>query len=193
MAVSENEENQGVYAMLYSDDIESVLEEYLALDADRVKGMLNFMSSNYIAQLICSKHSEYNEHTYEYEWQYAPKNTDVIAYSGEDAEYSPWSRALHCMDVPFTFGTLENGYTEMTGDPNGHPENLLRDWQASIYSFAKTCDPNNEYVDTWVPFGGDAHNTQIIATDGTMRNEPDFKAAEFVILSKMQLNGVKNQ
>ena len=147
---------------------------------------MDFMSSDYYAQVMCEKLSEYNENTYEYEWQYAPKNTDVIAYSGEDAEYSPWSRALHCMDVPFTFGTLENGYTEMTGDPNGHPENLLRDWQASIYSFAKTGNPNNEYVDSWMSFGGDEHNTMIIGTDGRLRNESHFKAAEFEIMSEMQ-------
>lgn len=192
-AVSRNEENRGVYAMLYSDDIESVLDRYLALDDDKVKGMMNYLTSNYIAQLICSKHSEYNEHTYEYEWQYAPKNTDVIAYSGEAAEYSPWSRALHCMDIPFAFGTLENGYTELTGDPKGHPENLVRDWQASIYSFAKTGDPNNEYVDTWVPFGKDEHNEQIIGSDGTFRNEPEFKADAFAIMQEVKMNGVKNQ
>ena len=192
-AVSDNEENRGVYAMLYSDDIESVIDKYLALDDDKVKGMLNYMTSNYITQLICSKHSEYNENTYEYEWQYAPKNTDVIAYSGEAAEFSPWSRALHCMDTCFTFGTLENGYTELTGDPNGHPKNLVRDWQASIYSFAKTGNPNNEYVDTWVPFGGDEHNEQVIGSDGTFSNVPNFKAAEFEIMKEMKLNGVKNQ
>lgn len=49
--------------------------------------------------------------TYLYYWEYAPAKEDVIAYSGDSAEVSSWSRALHCMDICFAFGTLEDGYT----------------------------------------------------------------------------------
>lgn len=189
-----NEKNAGVYGRFYPFDQEGLVERYLALGPDKVQLMqdlYNDMAAPYVSQVIAETQSKWNGDTYVYYWEYAPAKEDVIAYSGDSAEVSPWSRALHSMDVCFAFGTLEGGYTELTGDYKLLPENLSPQTQAAWYNFAKTGNPSNEMTGAWAAYNDKERETMVITPEAEWECVSNFRGDVYEILKEVRPYGEK--
>lgn len=183
-----------VYGHLNPFDYDGLIDQYLALNDDKVQGLMDLINDvcfTYPNILIAGEQSKWNDNTYVYYWEYAPDKDDVIKFSGESAEVSPWSRPLHSMDICFFFGTLENGYTELTGDPNRLPEGLMEETQSVYYNFAKTGDPNGELVSGWKSYDTEDKNIMVIKPDASWKCIGDYRSEYMNVLSKMRPYGEK--
>jgi para-nitrobenzyl esterase len=188
------EESPDVYGRYYAFSEDGLADDYLALGDDKVQlaqDLYNNLYTTYPSYVTAEEQSKWNENTYLYYWEYAPSPKSVIEYAGEAAEVSPWGRALHCMDACFVFGTKE-GYVEMTGDPGKMSDELIQKTQMAWYSFAKTGDPNNEYLDTeWKPFSENNKNTMVITEDEKYSCEKNYLEDEMNVLSRLRPYGEK--
>ena len=154
------------YGRFYPTLKEGFVEGYLAMGEDKVMQAMDLHNDayfNYPTMLIAETQSRHNPNTYLYAWEYAPAMEEVLEYSGDSAEVSPWGRALHCMDLCFEFGT-KDGYTEMTGDPEKMSDDMIRRAGEMVYSFAATGNPG---VEGWQPYTEDGAAAMLIAADGS--------------------------
>ena len=184
-----SEAKENVYGALDPFDYNGLVDKYLALGTDKVmlmQDLYNDTVSAYGSRLIAEEQSKWNPNTYLYYWEYAPSKEDVIAYKGESAEVSPWSRALHGMDVCFALGNLENGYTEITGDSKKLPTELRKEAEAVWYNFAKTGNPNNSLISKWDAFSNNTKQTMVIKPDASWKCESNYRADAMKILSEIR-------
>ena len=187
-------ETPSVYGRYYIADNADVIDEFMALGDDKVmqaQDLSNDLYTTYPSHVTAEEQSKWNSNTYVYYWEYAPSPESVEAYSKEAAEVSPWGRAMHSMDICYMFGTKE-GYPEMTGDPAEMSDEIIQKTQMALYSFAKTGNPNNEYLETeWKPFSSSDKNTMVITDDGKYSCEKNFREKEMNILSRVRPYGEK--
>lgn len=169
-------------------DYPDVVKEYMALDVDQVKRMQDLYNdihyrqgSIYVAEAL----SKYTD-VYMYYWTWAPDPEVVIELMGEDAEVSPFSRAMHCMDLVFVFGTIEEGYPELAGPGDLLPSLLVDQTQAAYYNFAKTGNPNNKLIPEWKPYNTDTRYTMVISGDDEWQLESDIRSEDRIILNKIR-------
>lgn len=191
MIVEKDETKADVYGRYYVLEDPDFYERFCDLGDDKVKStqdLWNEISAPYPSLLTAEEQAKNNSNTYLYYWEYAPAKENVLEYSGESAEVSPWGRAMHTMDVCFEFGTKE-GYTELTGDPEEMPDDLIAQTQAALYNFAKTGDPNGEGVTKWEPYNGDTKYTMVVKSDGTWNCESDYRSDVYNLLRELRPYG----
>lgn len=188
-----DEKYQGVYGRMLPFTA-GVADKYIEQqkqdgqdDVMAVQSLVNDMSAGYGSLITAEAQSKNNPNTWLYYWEYAPDKDDVIAYSKDSAEVSPWNRALHSMDVNFEFGNPD-GYPEQTGDPASMDMELVGQMQSAVYNFAKTGDPNNDKITEWKPFGED-ENTMVVSLDKTWHCEKNYRGDLMDILKVMRPNG----
>lgn len=183
-----------VYGRYYVTRDGDLIDEYLSLGDDKVQltqDLVNNLTQTYASYVIAEEQSKWNENTYLYYWEYAPDPEEVIEYIGENAQVSPWGRALHSMDLGYALGTKE-GYPELTGDPAKMSDELIQKTQMAWYSFAKTGDPNNEYLDSeWKPFSEEDKNTMVITNEGQYICEKNYRESEMNVMSRLRPYGEK--
>ncbi len=125
-----------------------------------------------------------NPNTYMCYWEWAPDVLDAVEYSGEDVEVSPWGRAMHCIELTLTLNNTE-GYTELNGDPAKLPANLLNAARETWYAFAKTGDPNNDYINsTWQTYSADHRMMMVVGKDTVWSCQIDPRASDTELLMK---------
>lgn len=183
------ENRDPVYGSLDFFNYDGLLENYLNLGDDKAQLMQDLYNDSlapYPNTLIADAQSQYNENTYLYYWEWAPEKTSVIDYAGDSAEVSPWGRALHCMDACIAFGTLEEGYPELTGDPEKIPEKLVQQTQLMWYYFAKTGNPNNETISEWTPYTEEVPSTMVITPEGKWECRDNYRQEAMDVLSVMR-------
>lgn len=153
------------------------LEAYLATEDDDVKAMADIDNQvSYVqgAEYMAEALSQYTD-TYLYYWTYAPDPGSVIEYCAENdiaPEVSPYGRPLHSMDLLFAFGTMEDGYLEISGDPEKLPENISPMAQAAWYSFVKTGDPNNNQIPKWDKYDISDRTTMVMGEEWSAEKDP---------------------
>lgn len=168
---------------------EEVLKEYNEQEKDPVKRAADLyndtqfrMTNIFMADALAAN----NENTYMCYWTWAPDVDDVIAFSGEDAEVSPWGRAMHCIELTLAFNN-PLGYTELDGDPAKLPAKLLESARETWYAFAKTGDPNNQTIGAaWKPYRPDSRMMMVVNKDASWSCQLDPKARDTEILSKVK-------
>lgn len=165
-----------------------VVKEYLSLDGDKVKRMQDLYNdvhyrqgSIYVAEAL----SAYTD-VYMYYWCWAPNPQDVIALNDDWAEVSPWGRAMHCMDLIFVFGTVEDGYPELGGPKDKIPINLVEQTQAAYYAFAQTGDPSNGLIPEWKKYDIGTRYTMIINKDNTWELVSDPRSNDKIVLNQIR-------
>lgn len=180
------------YGRFYPTNTEGFMDGYMAMGDDPVKQAMDLYNDtyfNYPTQLIAETQSAVNENTYLYAWEYAPPMEEVLEYSGDSAEVSPWGRALHCMDLCFEFGTKE-GYTEMTGDPEKMSDEIIAQAREIVYNFAANGDPNNELLGAeWPKFNNDDKVSMVIDKDGTWKAESNHRQEAMDFMHKLSPYG----
>ena len=188
------EKMPAVYSKYYITDKKDVVDDYMALGDDKVLQMQNLnndINTIYPSCVTAAEQSKWNSNTYVYYWEYAPSPESVKEYAGDAAEVSPWGRALHSMEICYMFGTKE-GYPEMTGDPAEMSDEIIQKTQMALYSFAKTGNPSNKYLETeWKPFSDSDKNIMVITKDGKYSCENNLKEKEMNILSRVRPYGEK--
>ncbi len=154
-----------------------------------MQDLVNDLTAAYPNELIAEAQSVWNKDTYNYYWEYAPNKNDVLNFSGDSAEVSPWGRALHCMDLCFAFGTLKDGYTELTGDYTKLPQNLVTQMQQVWYNFAKTGNPNNSSISHWDSFNNRTKETMVITNEAKWKCKYNYRKTAMDILSEIRPYG----
>lgn len=153
------------------------LDAFLATDKDKVKAMTdlyNAMSYVQGTEYMAEALSEYTD-TYLYYWTYAPEPATVAEYCEANdltPETSPYGRPLHAMDLLFAFGTTEEGYQEISGDPAKLPEKLSPMAQAAWYNFAKNGDPNNDLIPEWKKYDKSKRETMVMDEEWSLQSDP---------------------
>ena len=181
------------YGRFYPTLTEGFIDGYLALGDDPVKQAMDLHNDayfNYPTRLIAEMQSAHNPNTWLYAWEYAPDMQEVLDYSGDSAEVSPWGRALHCMDLCFEFGTKE-GYVEMTGDPEKMSDQMIAQAREMVYHFAATGDPNNSLIAEWEPFSFEHPATMVIGSDGTWNCVTDYRQETIEYLRALKPYGIE--
>lgn len=174
-----------LYAFGYEGDDPTVADEYMALGEDKVKqaqDLYNDLSNPYPNMLLAEAQSKYNDHVYNYYFNFAPDKDAVVEFNGDAAEVSPWGRPLHCTDLCFTMGTLKKGYVELTGDYKLLPKDLTKQMQLAVYNFAKTGDPNNDSIPEWKAYNNDTKSTMVINEDASWSCESDYRSERMNVL-----------
>lgn len=193
MIKAKEESKPDVYGRYYVLDDPAFYEKFCALGDDKVKSTMdlwNEIAAPYPSLVTAEEQAKNNENVYLYYWEYAPDKEEVLAYSKDAAEVSPWGRAMHTMDVCFEFGTKE-GYTELTGDPEKMPDSLIQKTQAAIYNFMKTGDPNGEGVAAWTPYNNDTKCTMVVKPDQSWSCESDYRSDVYDLLRTIRAYGEK--
>ena len=139
---------------------------------------------------FASMQSENNANTWLYNWEYAPSKDEVLDYAGEDAEVSPWGRALHCIDLCFEPGT-KKGYTSMTGDPAKMSDDMIAKAREMVYHFALSGNPNNDLVSGWLPYDTETRNSMLIGAGGSWKNVTEYRSEAMEYMSELTPFGVK--
>ena len=184
-------ERAGVYGRYNVLDDPTFYEKFCALGDDKVKitmDLWNELAAPYPSLVTAEAQSAQNENVYLYYWEYAPDKDEVLDYSGDAAEVSPWGRALHTMDVCFEFGTKE-GYTELTGDPEKMPDELITMTQTALYNFAKTGDPNGDGVTEWKAYNSDTKYTMVVKADTSWSCESNYRSDVYDLLRTIRPYG----
>lgn len=180
-------ERGGAYGRYYSTLKEGFIEGYLALQEDQVKAAMDLHNDvffNYPTFTFANMQSKNNPNTWFYNWEYAPDMNEVLEYAGDDAEVSPWGRALHCMDLCFELGTKE-GYPTMTGDPARMNQDVIDRAREMVYHFALSGDPNNALVSGWLPYDEENRNSMLIGADGSWTNVTNYRKNVMDYLSQL--------
>lgn len=191
LLVEKETNNPEVYGRYYVLEDPGFYEKYISLGDDDVKSTMdlwNDMAAPYPSLVTAEEQSKHNGDVYLYYWEYAPDPENVLEYSGDAAEVSPWGRAMHTMDVCFEFGTKE-GYTELTGDPEKMPDDLIKMTQTAMYNFMKTGDPNGEGVAEWIPYNEETRYTMVVKPDGTWECESDYRGDVYDLLRTIRPYG----
>ena len=168
-------------------DYPDVVEEYLALGDDPVMRMMDLYNDSmyrqpsiYIAQAL----SRWNPNLYMYCWTWAPEARLVIELEGDAAEVSPFGRAMHCMELIFVFGTLEDGSPELGVPGEAMPTELMQKSQATWYAFALTGNPNNELIPTWEAYNSTSRLTMLMDEEWEIVSDP--RAQDRIVLDQVQ-------
>ena len=193
-----NEKYADTYGRLLPFKHEGVVESYMnkameegQSDVMAIQSLVNDMSAAYPSLLAAEAQSKWNDNVYMYYWEYAPDKDEVVEYMGDEAEVSPWNRALHTMDVNFEFGNIEDGYTNQTGDPAKVPMELVTKMQSAVYNFAKTGNPNNENIPEWKAYNENSQATMVIGLDTKWNCEKNYRGDLMDILKKVRPYGEK--
>jgi len=191
--IAEKEETKAdVYGRYYVlGDNDELYNKFLSLSDDDVKSTMdlwNEIAAPYPSLITAEEQSENNVNVYLYYWEYAPDKDEVLEYSGDSAEVSPWGRAMHTMDVCFEFGTKE-GYTELAGDPDKMSDNMIENMQTAIYNFAKTGDPNGDGVAEWTPYNSDTKCTMVMKSDESWVCESNYRSEVYDLLRTIRPYG----
>jgi para-nitrobenzyl esterase len=88
--------------------------------------------------------------------------------------YSPVSggrlRAMHCMDIPFIFDTIDECQA-IVG--SGSDRRALADRMSNAWvAFARTGNPNHAGLPKWEPFAADKRQTMMLGNDCRQVNDP---------------------
>ena len=88
--------------------------------------------------------------------------------------YSPASggrlRAMHCMDIPFVFDTIDESQS-IVG--SGSDRRALADRMSGAWvAFARTGDPNHALLPKWEAFTADARQTMMFGAECRALNDP---------------------
>lgn len=186
-------ERGGAYGRYYSTLEDGFVEGYLAMQEDQVMAAMDLHNDvffNYPTFTFANMQSKNNPNTWFYNWEYAPDMNEVLEYAGDDAEVSPWGRALHCMDLCFELGTKE-GYPTMTGDPEKMNQDVIDRAREMVYHFALNGDPNNDLVSGWLPYDEENRNSMLIGADGSWTNVTNYRKDVMDYLSQLKPFGVK--
>jgi para-nitrobenzyl esterase len=174
--IERSRNNGGGSAAVWSVvDHPDIVEEYLALGEDRVMRMMDLYNDTMYRQpsiFIAEALSQWNQNVYMYYWTWAPDVQLVIDLEGDAAEVSPYGRAMHCMELVFVFGTLEDGYPELAGPEEALPIELMEKAQSTWYAFAKTGNPNNEHIPTWEPYNSSSRMTMFMGEEWELVSDP---------------------
>ncbi len=76
------------------------------------------------------------------------------------------------MDLLFAFGTVKDGYPEISGDPEKLPPELAKMAQATWYAFAKTGDPNNDQIPEWTKYDTTNRYSMVMDEKWTLEKDP---------------------
>lgn len=191
MLVDSEKAKANVYGRYYVMGDDSFYDKFCTLGDDKVKSAMdlwNELAAPYPSLVTAEEQSKHNPNVYLYYWEYAPAKEDVLEYSGDAAEVSPWGRAMHTMDVCFEFGTKE-GYTELTGDPAKMSDELIKKIQTAMYNFMKTGDPNGEGVSEWTPYNSDTKCTMVIKADESWKCESNYRSDVYDLLRAIRPYG----
>lgn len=161
------------------------LEAYLKTDEDEVKAMTDLYNAmcytqgtEYMAEAL----SEYND-TYHYYWTYAPDPESVVEYcldNDMEPEVSPYGRPLHSMGTLFALGNLDDGYCEISGDPEKIPEGLSEMMQSAWVNFAKTGNPNSDLIPQWKLYDSKNRTTMVMDEEWKLVNDPRKEQREIM-------------
>lgn len=169
-------------------DDQQVIDEYFAQDSDKVKRAVDLYNDTkyrqpaiYLAEALAKNDTD----VYMYYWEWAPDKELVLETQGDSAEISPYGRAMHCMDQIIFFGTIDEGYNELSGPADKIPEDLVKTTQMTFYSFIKTGDPNNDLIDEWKTYDADTRETMIIQKDTSWKLQSDPRSEDRQILDKV--------
>ena len=182
------------YGRYYGVEVDGFYDNFIKKGDDPVKQAMDLYNEiyfNYPTQMIAETQSKNNKNTYLYYWEYAPDKDEVVEYSGDSAEVSPWGRALHCMDLCFEFGTKE-GYTELTGDPDKMSDDLIAQAQSMVYSFAKTGNPNNDLISEWKAYDDNTKYNMVITADGEWKCHSNYRSDVIDYLRQLKPYGVSD-
>lgn len=152
------------------------LDAFLATGKNKVQTMMDLYNAiGYLqaAEYMGEALSEYTD-VYLYIWEYAPSSDSVIEYCNEqgyEAEFSPFERPLHCMDLVFSLGNLD-GYDTLTGDPDKIPTTLVKNTQAAWYSFIKNGNPNTDAIPSWEKYDSTYRNIMLINEEWNLVKDP---------------------
>lgn len=193
-----NEVYSKTYGRLLPFKQDGVVEDYMdkameqgQSDAMAIQSLSNDIAATYPTLLAAEIQSKWNDNVYMYYWEYAPDKDEVVEYMGDEAEVSPWNRALHTMDVNFEFGNMEDGYTNQTGDPDKAPMDLVTKMQSAVYNFAKTGNPNNDNIPEWKAFNTESEASMVIGLDTKWHCEDHYRKDLMDILKKVRPYGEK--
>ncbi len=182
------------YGRYYGVEVDGFYDNFIKKGDNPVKQAMDLYNEiyfNYPTQMIAETQSKNNKNTYLYYWEYAPDKDEVVEYSGDSAEVSPWGRALHCMDLCFEFGTKE-GYTELTGDPDKMSDDLIAQAQSMVYSFAKTGNPNNDLISEWKAYDDNTKYNMVITADGEWKCQSNYRSDVIDYLRQLKPYGVSD-
>ncbi len=153
------------------------LDAFLATGDDNVKSMVDLYNAisylqgdEYMGEAL----SEYTD-VYLYLWEFAPDKEELIAYCKEnnmDPELSPYGRPLHCMDLVFALGNVEDGYDSLSGDADKLPEGLTEKTQATWYAFVKNGNPNNDLIPEWNKYNATDREIMMMNSDWQLVKDP---------------------
>ena len=76
------------------------------------------------------------------------------------------------MGMLFGLGNTEDGYNELSGDPEQLPEDLQPMMMSAFYNFAKTGDPNNELIPEWTTYDKTDRNTMVMGEEWQLTSDP---------------------
>ena len=99
---------------------------------------------------------------------------DAAVYVYRFDWYSPAGggrlRAMHCMDIPFVFDTIDECQS-MVG--SGGDRRALADRMSGAWvAFARTGNPNHALLPTWEPFAAASRRTMMLGHDCRLLNDP---------------------
>ncbi len=186
-------ERGNAYGRYYSTLQEGFVEGYMELGDDPVKQAMDLHNDvffNYPTYTFASMQSKNNANTWLYNWEYAPAKEEVLEYAGDEAEVSPWGRALHCTDLCYELGT-KDGYTSLTGDPEKMSDDMIAKAREMVYHFALSGNPNNDLVSGWLPYDTDTRNSMLIGADGTWKNITGYRSDVMEYMEQLSPYGVK--
>lgn len=170
-------------------DHPEIVDEYMEGYDDVVKrkqDLINDMNFRQTNIFLADALSEHSDSTYMYYWTWKPDVEECIEYNGTDnAEVSPWGRAMHCMELEFVLNTTE-GYCELNGDPEKLPEDMLTWARETWYAFAKNGDPNNDYISEWKNYTKADRYMMVMGDEWTCEKDP--RAEDTAILEKAAPN-----
>ena len=135
--------------------------------------------------------SKWNKNTYLYSWNWVAEGEDIVT-PGTHGEISPWKRAPHCAELGVVFGHPDVAYPEYSMwwlgwsgckvekryDPANVPEGLIQQAMRTWYNFAKTGDPNNEYIPEWKPYDTESRYTMTVNPEWRLEKDPFKEARE---------------
>ncbi len=102
----------------------------------------------------------YGDFATQLDWRVSQELTAEYQSNFDDVYYYLFSeqspienlRSCHAIDLPFTFNNADELY------PN-HPQNLVKQVQASWAAFAATGNPNNEFIPHWEKYSANNRQT----------------------------------
>jgi len=86
-------------------------------------------------------------------------------------------RAIHCMDIPFAFNTVERARNMTGGGPETHA--LAEKVSQAYINFARSGNPNHSGLPQWEAYTEDKGATMMLDVECGVRHHPDQKLLDF--------------